>query len=78
MDRPPWTLSWTGIEKGDVLGTARIAGIMAAKRTSELIPMCHPIAITSVEMDFEADRKPVEHHARGAACPAAPASRWRP
>ncbi len=47
----------SGIEKGDVLGTARIAGIMAAKRTSELIPMCHPIAITSLEMDFEVDRK---------------------
>lgn len=46
-----------GIEKGDVLGTARIAGIMAAKRTSELIPMCHPIAITAVELEFEADRK---------------------
>jgi cyclic pyranopterin monophosphate synthase len=47
----------SGIEKGDVLGTARIAGIMAAKKTSELIPMCHPIAITAVEMDFEVDRK---------------------
>ena len=46
-----------GIEKGDVLGTARIAGIMAAKKTSELIPMCHPIAITSVEVDFQVDRK---------------------
>ena len=46
-----------GIEKGDVLGTARIAGIMAAKKTSELIPMCHPIAITAVEMVFEADRE---------------------
>lgn len=46
-----------GIEKGDVLGTARIAGVMAAKKTSELIPMCHPIAITSVEMDFEVDKK---------------------
>lgn len=46
-----------GMEKGDVLGTARIAGIMAAKRTSELIPMCHPIAITAVEMSFEADKE---------------------
>ncbi|MDD5666307.1 MAG: cyclic pyranopterin monophosphate synthase MoaC, partial [Actinomycetota bacterium] len=36
---------------------ARIAGIMAAKKTSELTPMCHPIAITSVEMEFEVDRK---------------------
>lgn len=39
--------------KGDVLGTARIAGIMAAKRTSELIPMCHPLAINAVNLDFE-------------------------
>lgn len=44
------------VEKGDVLAVARIAGIMAAKRTSELIPMCHPIAITSVETDFQVDR----------------------
>ncbi|MBN2026700.1 MAG: cyclic pyranopterin monophosphate synthase MoaC [Actinobacteria bacterium] len=46
-----------GIGKGDVLGTARIAGIMAAKKTSELIPMCHPIAITSVDLDFKVDKK---------------------
>ncbi len=39
-------------EKGDVLGVARVAGIMAAKKTSELIPMCHPLAITSVTIDF--------------------------
>lgn len=38
--------------KGDVLGTARIAGIMAAKRTGELIPMCHPLAIDAVNVDF--------------------------
>ncbi len=38
--------------KGDVLATARIAGIMAAKRTSELIPLCHPIALDSVAVDF--------------------------
>jgi cyclic pyranopterin phosphate synthase len=38
--------------KGDVLGTARIAGIMAAKKTSELIPLCHPIATTSVKVDL--------------------------
>lgn len=40
-------------KKGDVLGVARIAGIMAAKRTSELIPLCHPIALTRVALDFE-------------------------
>jgi len=38
--------------KGDVLGTARIAGIMAAKRTGELIPLCHPLALDAVEVDF--------------------------
>jgi cyclic pyranopterin phosphate synthase len=39
--------------KGDVLGVARVAGIMAAKKTSELIPLCHPIALTRVAIDFE-------------------------
>lgn len=38
--------------KGDVLGTARIAGIMAAKRTGELIPLCHPLALDAVNLDF--------------------------
>ena len=42
-------------KKGDVLGVARIAGIMAAKKTSELIPLCHPLAITRVTMDFTVD-----------------------
>ncbi len=45
------------IAKGDVLGTARIAGIMAAKRTSELIPLCHPLSLSSVSVDFELDEK---------------------
>ena len=40
-------------KKGDVLGVAKIAAIMAAKRTSELIPLCHPLAITRVTVDFE-------------------------
>jgi cyclic pyranopterin phosphate synthase len=40
-------------KKGDVLGIARIAGIQAAKRTSELIPLCHPISLTRVAVDFE-------------------------
>ena len=39
--------------KGDVLGIARIAGIMASKRTSDLIPLCHPIGLTHVEVNFE-------------------------
>ena len=42
------------VKKGDVLGVARIAGIMAAKKTAELIPMCHPIPIDSVEISIEA------------------------
>ena len=41
-----------GLPKGDALATARVAGIQAAKRTSELIPLCHPLAITGVEVDF--------------------------
>ena len=42
------------IEKGDVFSVARVAGVMAAKKTSELIPMCHPLNITSVELNFSA------------------------
>ncbi|MGI9199359.1 MAG: cyclic pyranopterin monophosphate synthase MoaC, partial [Candidatus Nanopelagicaceae bacterium] len=42
--------------KGDVLATARIAGIMAAKKCSELIPLCHPIALHKVEIDFQIER----------------------
>ncbi|WP_407170242.1 cyclic pyranopterin monophosphate synthase MoaC [Bradyrhizobium sp. ORS 111] len=44
-------------KKGDVLATARIAGIMAAKRTSELIPLCHPLALSKVTIDIETDGK---------------------
>ena len=44
-------------KKGDVLGAARIAGIMAAKRTHELIPLCHPLVIENVAVDLEADRR---------------------
>lgn len=42
-------------KKGDVLGTARIAGIMAAKRTSELIPLCHPLGLSKVTVEIEPD-----------------------
>ena len=42
-------------EKGDVLGVARVAAIMAAKKTSDLIPMCHPLMLTSVTVDFQPD-----------------------
>lgn len=41
------------VGKGDVLSVARVAGIMAAKRTSELIPLCHPIPLTSVDLDID-------------------------
>jgi cyclic pyranopterin phosphate synthase len=44
-------------KKGDVLGTARIAGIMAAKRTSDLIPMCHPLMLTKLKIDFEPEEE---------------------
>src|SRR4051812_21284677 len=43
-------------KKGDVLGTARIAGIMAAKRTHELIPLCHPLLLTKIAVEIEPDR----------------------
>ncbi|MBX3567189.1 MAG: cyclic pyranopterin monophosphate synthase MoaC [Rhizobiaceae bacterium] len=42
-------------KKGDVIGTARLAGIMAAKRTHELIPLCHPLLLTKVSVDIEPD-----------------------
>ncbi len=43
-------------KKGDVLGAARLAGIMAAKRTHELIPLCHPLALSKVTVDLEPSR----------------------
>jgi cyclic pyranopterin phosphate synthase len=45
-----------GHKKGDVLGIARIAGIMAAKKTADLIPLCHPIALTHVSIEFQSDK----------------------
>jgi cyclic pyranopterin phosphate synthase len=44
-----------GVKKGDVLGVARLAGIMGAKRTPDLIPLCHPLALSSVEVDLTID-----------------------
>ncbi len=52
-------------KKGDVLATARIAGIMAAKRTHELIPLCHPLPITKATVDFRLSRDPVGIHVTG-------------
>ncbi|MEW6489763.1 MAG: cyclic pyranopterin monophosphate synthase MoaC [Thermodesulfobacteriota bacterium] len=48
-------LSGGTVEKGDVLQVARLAGIMAAKRTAELIPLCHPLPLSSVSLDFTLD-----------------------
>jgi cyclic pyranopterin phosphate synthase len=45
-----------GVAKGDVLGIARLAGITAAKRTADLIPLCHPLRLTSVEVDLDASQ----------------------
>src|SRR5215831_16675641 len=45
-------------KKGDVLGAARIAGIMAAKKTHELIPLCHPLPVSKVEVDIAPEKKP--------------------
>src|SRR5262249_31938092 len=44
------------VMKGDVLGVARLAGIMAAKRTAELIPLCHPLRLTGIDVEFTLDR----------------------
>jgi cyclic pyranopterin phosphate synthase len=46
-----------GIKKGDVLAVAQVAGIMGAKQTSSLVPMCHPLMLTSVDLNFEIDNE---------------------
>lgn len=46
-----------GMKKGDVLGTAQIAGIMAAKRTSDIVPMCHPLMLTGIDIKFNLNRQ---------------------
>ena len=56
-------------KKGDVLGIARIAGIQGAKKTSELIPLCHPIALTRVAIDFRV-MPASEHHSAYVSCAA--------
>ena len=57
-------------KKGDVLGVARIAAILASKRTADLIPLCHPIALTRVTVEFEVDlvSSAVHCHARAETC----------
>ena len=51
-----------GHKKGDVLGVARIAGIQAAKRTSELVPLCHPLALSAVDLQLTPQRSPPAIH----------------
>ena len=59
--------------KGDVLAVARVAGIMAAKRTSELIPLCHPLPVTRVSLDLTVG----DDHVEVTATTARPGWRWR-
>jgi cyclic pyranopterin monophosphate synthase len=51
-----------GIAKGNVLTAAKIAGILAAKKTGDLIPLCHPLALTGVEVEFKMDRRNQQVH----------------
>jgi cyclic pyranopterin phosphate synthase len=53
-----------GHKKGDVLGIARIAGIMAAKKAADLVPLCHPLALTKVSVDFVLDSETASIHCR--------------
>ena len=55
------------VKKGDVLGVARVAGIMGVKKTSELIPMCHPLPIQKCAIDYELDQE--KNHARESPTP---------
>jgi cyclic pyranopterin phosphate synthase len=52
------------MKKGDVLGTARIAGILAAKKTSDLIPLCHPLMLSKISVDFEYEANGIRVEAR--------------
>jgi len=55
------------IKKGDVLGVARLAGIMAAKRTADLIPLCHPLPLHDIQVSFELDESAPSVHAEAVA-----------
>ncbi len=62
MQPETWRLIASGTaKKGDVLGIARIAGIQAAKKTSDLIPLCHPLALSRVAVDFAMEETPTPH-----------------
>ena len=67
----------SGVPKGDAIAVARIAGIQAAKRTPDLVPLCHPIAIHGVTVDLEVHDDHVAITRRPCAPPTAPAWRWR-
>ncbi len=65
MAKETWELiRGGGHKKGDVLGIARVAGIMASKRTADLVPLCHPLALTRVEVDLQLEREPPAVHCR--------------
>lgn len=67
------------VKKGDVLGVARIAGIMAAKQVDRLIPLCHPLAITGADVAFPLTMRPAPSASKPRfRSPAAPEWRWRP
>ena len=53
------------LKKGDVLTIAQVAGIMGSKKTSELIPLCHPLPIDKVDVDLQLDDRPHQHHRHG-------------
>jgi cyclic pyranopterin phosphate synthase len=53
-------ISTGGLPKGDALATARVAGVLAAKRTSELVPLCHQLALTGVDVDFRVKESDVD------------------
>ena len=63
--------------KGDVLGAARIAGIMAAKKTHELIPLCHPLPVSQIAVDIAPDKAGLTVRAQREGHAVRPASRWR-
>lgn len=60
MLRRPFALGKNALPKGDVLTVAQIAGIQAAKRTAELVPLCHPLPLNHVEVNFKIQRDGIE------------------
>ena len=78
MSREALRLIRTGaVKKGDPLQTARLAGIMAAKQTSALIPLCHPLPLSSVQRRADAHRARLRHRGARPHHARRPASRWK-